>query len=65
LGILAAIPLPALTGYISKADDKEWEMRARDANIAMHAAIDGAWANGEFDANDAAYNHFHLTYTMD
>jgi prepilin-type N-terminal cleavage/methylation domain-containing protein len=50
LGILAAIAIPALTGYISKSEDKEWEMRARDINIAMHAVLDEAWANGEFGA---------------
>jgi prepilin-type N-terminal cleavage/methylation domain-containing protein len=54
LGILAAIAIPALTGYISKAEDKEWEMRARDANIAVHAVLDEAWANDEFNNGSAA-----------
>jgi prepilin-type N-terminal cleavage/methylation domain-containing protein len=48
LGILAAIAIPALTGYISKSEDKEYEMRARDINIAMHAVIDEAWSHDEF-----------------
>jgi prepilin-type N-terminal cleavage/methylation domain-containing protein len=54
LGILAAIAIPALTGYISKAEDKQWEMQARDINIAVKTVIDEAWARGDFAGNDAA-----------
>jgi prepilin-type N-terminal cleavage/methylation domain-containing protein len=47
LGILAAIAIPALTGYIAKSEDKQWEMRARDYNIAVHAVLDEAYAIGK------------------
>jgi prepilin-type N-terminal cleavage/methylation domain-containing protein len=65
LGILAAIAIPALTGYISRAEDKEWEMRARDVNIAMHAVIDEAWAKGEFANNYATLEIFQGSYYVD
>jgi prepilin-type N-terminal cleavage/methylation domain-containing protein len=48
LGILAAIAIPALTGYISKAEDKEYEMQAREHMVAVRAVLDEAYANGEF-----------------
>jgi prepilin-type N-terminal cleavage/methylation domain-containing protein len=51
LGILAAIAIPALTGYISKAEDKEYEMQARDASIAVRTVLNEALAKGEFDSN--------------
>jgi type II secretory pathway pseudopilin PulG len=50
LAILAAIAIPALTGYIAKAEDKEWEMKARDAAVAMRAVFDEAYANGTLGA---------------
>jgi prepilin-type N-terminal cleavage/methylation domain-containing protein len=46
LGILLAIAIPALTGYIQKAQDREWEVRAYDTNVAMQAVFDEAYANG-------------------
>jgi prepilin-type N-terminal cleavage/methylation domain-containing protein len=48
LGILAAIAIPALTGYIAKSEDKQWEMRARDTCVAVHAALDEAYAKGTY-----------------
>ncbi|MDR1359200.1 MAG: prepilin-type N-terminal cleavage/methylation domain-containing protein, partial [Coriobacteriales bacterium] len=53
LGILAAVAIPALTGYIAKSEDKEYEMHARDSNIAAHAVIDEAYAKGEFKSEAA------------
>jgi prepilin-type N-terminal cleavage/methylation domain-containing protein len=53
LGILAAIAIPALTGYIARAQDKEWEMKARDVNIAAQAILDEAYAKGELDSTAA------------
>jgi prepilin-type N-terminal cleavage/methylation domain-containing protein len=52
LGILAAIAVPALTGYIAKSEDKQWEMRARDINTAAHAVLDESYAKGELSLDD-------------
>jgi prepilin-type N-terminal cleavage/methylation domain-containing protein len=46
LGILLAIAIPALTGYVRKAQDKDWEMRARDTVAAVRTVIDAAYADG-------------------
>jgi prepilin-type N-terminal cleavage/methylation domain-containing protein len=54
LGILAAIAVPALTGYIAKAQDKEWEMQARDVALSVRAIIDGEYGSGDL-AGAAAY----------
>jgi prepilin-type N-terminal cleavage/methylation domain-containing protein len=53
LGILAAIAVPALTGYIAKSEDKEYEMQTRNIAVAARAVIDEAYANGELDSTAA------------
>jgi prepilin-type N-terminal cleavage/methylation domain-containing protein len=54
LGILAAIAVPALTGYIAKSQDAQYEMHARDINTAAHSVLDEAYAEGRFDPSRAA-----------
>jgi prepilin-type N-terminal cleavage/methylation domain-containing protein len=54
LGILAAIAVPALTGYIAKSQDKEYEMRAREIVVAARSVIDDAYAKGEMSSPAAA-----------
>jgi prepilin-type N-terminal cleavage/methylation domain-containing protein len=46
LGILLAIAVPALTGYIAKAEDTEYEMQARETAVAVRSVIDEAYADG-------------------
>jgi type II secretory pathway pseudopilin PulG len=53
LGILAAIAVPALTGYIEKSKDKQYEMEARDYVTAARAVIDEAYGKGGFDSSAA------------
>ncbi|MDR2162584.1 MAG: prepilin-type N-terminal cleavage/methylation domain-containing protein [Clostridiales Family XIII bacterium] len=47
LAILAAIAVPALTGYIDKAADKGYISEARNAAVAVRAALNEAYADGE------------------
>jgi Tfp pilus assembly protein PilE len=54
LAILAAIAIPALTGYIAKAQDKKWEMKAKDAAVAVRAVLDEAYADGTMMAGTSA-----------
>jgi type II secretory pathway pseudopilin PulG len=49
IGILASIAVPALTGYIAKAEDKQWEMRARDISVAVRTVINEAYATDNLD----------------
>jgi prepilin-type N-terminal cleavage/methylation domain-containing protein len=44
IAILAAIGVPALTGYIDKAKDKQYIADARDSRVAVRAAIDEIYA---------------------
>jgi prepilin-type N-terminal cleavage/methylation domain-containing protein len=46
IAILAAISVPALTGYIDKARDKQWEMKARNLSIAMRTVLAEDYADG-------------------
>jgi prepilin-type N-terminal cleavage/methylation domain-containing protein len=49
--ILAAIGVPALTGYIDKAQDKQYIAEAREVAIAARVVLDEAYADGEFAQN--------------
>jgi prepilin-type N-terminal cleavage/methylation domain-containing protein len=51
LGILAAIAVPALTGYIDKARDRMQAAEARDVAIAMRTVLNEAYAMGELEKN--------------
>jgi prepilin-type N-terminal cleavage/methylation domain-containing protein len=51
LGILLAIAIPALTGYIQKAQDEEWKMKARDAAQAARTVLDEAYTKGELTSS--------------
>jgi prepilin-type N-terminal cleavage/methylation domain-containing protein len=57
LAILAAIAIPALTGYIDKAEDKKYIADARNAEVALRAVFDEAYADGTLGAtsNGALY----------
>jgi type II secretory pathway pseudopilin PulG len=50
LGILLAIAIPALTGYIAKAQDEQYKMDARDAKQAVRTVLDEAYAKGELNS---------------
>jgi prepilin-type N-terminal cleavage/methylation domain-containing protein len=56
IAILAAIGVPALTGYIDKAQDRTYIAEARDYFTALRTVIDEAYANGEFQ-NEASRNY--------
>jgi prepilin-type N-terminal cleavage/methylation domain-containing protein len=46
IAILAAISIPALTGYIDKAQDKQYMATARNYNTAAHVVLDEDYAGG-------------------
>jgi prepilin-type N-terminal cleavage/methylation domain-containing protein len=56
LGILLAIAIPALTGYIAKAQDEQYKMEARDTAQAVHTVLDEAYAKGTFTSSPAHPN---------
>jgi prepilin-type N-terminal cleavage/methylation domain-containing protein len=58
LGILAAIAIPALTGYIAKSEDKQYEMRARDINSAVRTVVDEDYAKGELTLENTSTIYF-------
>jgi prepilin-type N-terminal cleavage/methylation domain-containing protein len=55
IAILAAIGVPALTGYIDKAQDKNYIAQARNAMVAARAVIDDAYADGELSFTTSIY----------
>jgi prepilin-type N-terminal cleavage/methylation domain-containing protein len=55
IAILAAIGVPALTGYIDKAQDKNYIVEARDYFIAARSEIVEAYTDGELAENLSAY----------
>jgi prepilin-type N-terminal cleavage/methylation domain-containing protein len=57
LGILLAIAIPALTGYIQKAQDEGYKMEARDATSAARSVLDEVYAKGEIASNPTASNY--------
>jgi prepilin-type N-terminal cleavage/methylation domain-containing protein len=63
LGILAAIAVPALTGYIAKSQDKQWEARAHDYSVAMHTVLDMQYAAGNINESFAASGNTGISHT--
>ncbi|MDR1087673.1 MAG: type II secretion system GspH family protein [Coriobacteriales bacterium] len=63
LGILAAIAVPALTGYITKAEDKEYIAQAHNILVAMRTVTDEAYADGEFEQNSSGSATYSNHYT--
>jgi prepilin-type N-terminal cleavage/methylation domain-containing protein len=52
IAILAAIGVPALTGYIDKAQDRQYIAQTRDVMVATRTVIDEAYANGELNIEE-------------
>jgi prepilin-type N-terminal cleavage/methylation domain-containing protein len=57
LGILLAVAVPALTGYIAKAQDKQYIMDAKDTVQAVRAVLDEAYAADELTSNPLVSNY--------
>jgi prepilin-type N-terminal cleavage/methylation domain-containing protein len=51
LGILLAIAIPALTGYITKAQDEKYKTEARDTVVAVRTVLDVAYSKGELTSS--------------
>ncbi|MDR1183195.1 MAG: prepilin-type N-terminal cleavage/methylation domain-containing protein [Coriobacteriales bacterium] len=58
IAILMAVAVPALTGYIDKAKDVEWEMKSRDVKIAINTVLTEAYAYGELEKNHSPHSHY-------
>jgi type II secretory pathway pseudopilin PulG len=54
VGILLAIAIPALTGYIQKADDVQYVSYARNCSVATRSVIEAAYAEGRFNLSPVA-----------
>jgi prepilin-type N-terminal cleavage/methylation domain-containing protein len=63
LGILAAIAVPALTGYIAKAEDTQYIMGAKTYMTAVRTGLNEAYAKGAFDTTPALKTYFSDGYT--
>jgi prepilin-type N-terminal cleavage/methylation domain-containing protein len=57
LGILLAIAIPALTGYIQKAQDEEYIVQARNHMAALRTVLDVEYASGAFNGSPAASSY--------
>jgi prepilin-type N-terminal cleavage/methylation domain-containing protein len=55
LAILAAIAIPALTGYIDRARDKQYIAQARNDIVALRTLLTEAYAAGEMDRGGATW----------
>jgi prepilin-type N-terminal cleavage/methylation domain-containing protein len=58
IAILAAIGVPALTGYIDKAQDRQYIAKARNAFVAVRAVLDEAYGTGELLGTGYFDNHY-------
>jgi prepilin-type N-terminal cleavage/methylation domain-containing protein len=61
IAILAAIGVPALTGYIDKAQDKKYIAQAHDAMVAVRTVWDEAYGDGTLGAMLPDANSDYLT----
>jgi prepilin-type N-terminal cleavage/methylation domain-containing protein len=52
LAILAAIAIPSLTGYIDKAQEKQYIAEARNFAVAVRTVLDEAYADGKLASVD-------------
>jgi prepilin-type N-terminal cleavage/methylation domain-containing protein len=57
LGILAAIAIPALTGYISKAEDEQYIADARNHIEAVRAVLAESYSDGEMLSTPGAVSY--------
>jgi prepilin-type N-terminal cleavage/methylation domain-containing protein len=55
IAILAAIGVPALTGYIDKAQDKKYIAQARDVSVAARSVLGEAYGDGELAEDKSSY----------
>jgi prepilin-type N-terminal cleavage/methylation domain-containing protein len=54
IAVLAAIGVPALTGYIDKARDKQYISEAKNHYVAARTVMDEAYADGEITEDSSS-----------